>query len=203
MKTILKQRNKETSAGMGRQSDMNVLTLESVYGRLEKCKSELKTIKTFHNATIIIEQEKMQRNKQDLFELKKRYKAMVLEEIEMKKKRWCPCGKEALERHLRYCSQKCKDQIKDNNSYKCIQTDDYHLTNGERKAKREQTKKKHNTFVYEQRNKISGKVCVINGTGDDISVLRGVTTVGLANIPYMIPNISKSFSGSALIGNFC
>uniref|UniRef100_A0A1A9ZZ89 Uncharacterized protein n=1 Tax=Glossina pallidipes TaxID=7398 RepID=A0A1A9ZZ89_GLOPL len=150
MKAVLKQRIKETPAGMGHQSDLSVPTLESVYGRLEKCKRELKTIKTFHNATIKIEQEKMHRNKEDLFELRKRYKAMVLEEIEMKRKRWCPCGKEALERHLQ----------------------------------------------------ISGKVCVTNGTGDDISVLRSVTTVGLANIPYMIPNISKSFSGSTRMVGF-
>lgn len=55
----------------------------------------------------------MRRNKEDLFELKKRYKDMALEEIEMKRNRWCPCRKEALERHLHYCSQKCKDQNKE------------------------------------------------------------------------------------------
>ncbi|XP_037884408.1 uncharacterized protein LOC119634379 [Glossina fuscipes] len=110
MKAILKRRIKETSAEMGHQSDLNIPTLESVSERLENCKRELKIVKMFHNATINIEQEKMHRNKEDLFKLKKRYKAMVLEEIEMKRKRWCPCGKEALDRHLRYCSQKCKDQ---------------------------------------------------------------------------------------------
>lgn len=80
--------------------DFKVPTFESVYERINACKRDLLTIRNILDEAI-----------KELLELQKHYNDMTFKQTEVGLKHWCLlCGKRAIENHLHYCSQECKEQ---------------------------------------------------------------------------------------------